>query len=244
MKNVKLLIEYDGTNYNGWQRQTNGIGIQQVIEDSIKKLTGEDVIVNGSSRTDAGVHARGFVANFNTNATVPAANYKYALKGKLPDDIVILESEEVPEDFHARYSSKGKTYSYTILNRAQPSALLRNYVYHVKYKLDINAMKEACKAFIGTHDFKGFKSPGSSVKTSVRTIYDLHIENQGDEIKIFVSGDGFLYNMVRIIVGTLVLVGRGKIKPNEIEEIIRSGDRKRAGKCAPPTGLYLEKVFY
>ena len=184
------------------------------------------------------------MANFKTNARMPAEKFREAINCKLPNDIAIISSEEVDENFHARYSSTGKTYCYTILNRVQPSALDRLFVYHVRWNLDIEAMKKACEYFVGTHDFKAFQTPGGSVKTSVRTITDLHIETNGEKIKIFVSADGFLYNMVRIIVGTLINVGSGRLNPEEIKEIISSGVRQKAGKCAPANGLCLKEVFY
>ncbi len=244
MRNIKLTIEYDGTNYLGWQRQKVGNTIQGTLEEAIEVLTNETVETIGSSRTDAGVHAKGFVANFKTSSKIPADKYREAINHKLPDDIVILKSEEVDEEFHARYNAMGKTYSYSILNREVPSAINRNYVYHVKRRLDIEAMREACNYFIGTHDFVSFKSSGSSVKTTVRTISELYLEEQEDTIKIYVTGDGFLYNMVRIIVGTLIMVGFNKIKPNEIENIIKEKDREKAGICVPAKGLVLEKVYY
>jgi len=244
MRNIKLTIEYDGTNYLGWQRQKVGNTIQGRLEEAIEVLTKETVEAIGSSRTDAGVHAKGFVANFKTSSKIPAEKYREAINHKLPDDIVILKSEEVDEGFHARYNAMGKTYSYSILNRDVPSAINRNYVYHVKRRLDTKAMREACKYFIGTHDFASFKTSGSSVKTTVRTISELYLEEQEDTIKIYVTGDGFLYNMVRIIVGTLIMVGFNKIKPNEIEKIIEEKNREKAGICVPATGLVLERVYY
>lgn len=244
MKNIKLTIEYDGTNYAGWQRQKNAISIQQVLENAITKLTGEKVEVSGSSRTDSGVHARGFVGNFHTSSSIPGERFKMAINGKLPDDIVIVKSEEVSEDFHARYNSKGKKYSYTILNRRCEPAIGRNYVYHYRGKLNVEAMKEAAVHFIGTHDFEAFKSLGSSVKTTVRTITSLNVYKNDDIVKIEISGDGFLYNMVRIISGTLLFVGIGKIKPEEIPDILLSKNRKRAGKVLPARGLCLEEVYY
>ena len=244
MRNIKLTIEYDGTNYLGWQKQKIGNTIQNTIEEGIKTLTNEDVEVIGSSRTDAGVHAKGFVANFKTISKIPADKYREAINHKLPDDIVIIKSEEVDDCFHSRYNAKGKTYSYSIINRDIPCAINRNYLYHIKKKLDVASMKEACQYFIGTHDFTSFKTSGSSVKTSVRTIFELYIEEYNDIIKIYITGDGFLYNMVRIIVGTLLMVGFNKIKPNEITNIIESKDRERAGICVPATGLVLEKVYY
>ena len=244
MRNIKLTLEYDGTNYLGWQRQKVGITLQETLEEAIKLLTKEEIEVTGSSRTDAGVHAKGFVANFKTNSKIPSEKFREAINYKLPDDIVILKSEEVEEEFHSRYNAIGKTYSYSILNREVPSAIDRNYLYHVKRKLDLESMKEACQYFIGTHDFSAFKTSGSSVKTTVRTITELYIEENSDIIKIYVTGDGFLYNMVRIIVGTLIMVGSNKIKPLEIKDIIASKEREKAGICVPARGLVLEKVYY
>ena len=244
MRNIKLTIEYDGTSYGGWQKQKNNRTIQQCIEEAIKLLTGEDVELIGSSRTDAGVHAKGMVANFITNSQIPADKFREAINTKLPDDIGIIKSEEVDRNFHSRYDSKGKTYCYTLVNRYEKVCIGRNYVYQVRDELNYNLMKEAAKYFLGKHDFKAFKTNGSSVKTSVRTINGLELELKGEVIKIFVSADGFLYNMVRIIVGTLIEVGKGKIKPEDIESIIKNGDRSKAGPCVPPNGLVLEKVFY
>ncbi|MDP4147313.1 MAG: tRNA pseudouridine(38-40) synthase TruA [Bacillota bacterium] len=244
MKNIRLIIEYDGTQYCGWQRQNNGMSIQQVIEEAIKQITNEQVKLIGSSRTDAGVHAKGFVANFVTNSKIPSERFKNAINAKLPEDIVIIDSSEVEESFHARYSAKGKKYSYSVLNRPIAAAICRAYTCQHKGLLNCEAMREGAKAFIGTHDFSAFKSSGSSVKTTVRTIYELEIVKHEDNIMFYVSGDGFLYNMVRIIVGTLLEVGSGKIKPIDIVDIIDSKDRDRAGKCVPAKGLCLEKVYY
>ena len=244
MRNIKLTIEYDGTRYYGWQRQPIGNTIQQELEKAISKVIKKYVEVIGSSRTDSGVHAKGYVANFKTNVKMPAEKFRDAINCKLPRDIVIIKSEEVDLDFHARYSSKGKTYCYTILNREYPCAINKDYVYYYRWKLNVEEMKKACKYFLGTHDFKAFQTPGGSVKTSIRTISDLHIETNVDKIKIYISADGFLYKMVRIIVGTLILVGSNKIKEDFVKNIIESGVRQNAGKCAPANGLCLEKVFY
>lgn len=244
MNNIKLTIEYDGTNYYGWQRQKDKVTIQEAIEEAIASLTKEEVEVTGSSRTDAGVHAKGFVANFKTNSSIPPERFRDALNTKLPDDIVIIKSEKENDDFHARYNAKGKTYEYSLLNTEAPTALYRNYTYHPKYSLDVEAMKEAAKYFIGTHDFIAFRTQGSSVKGTVRTIFDLKVEENDKIIKISVTGDGFLYNMVRIIVGTLIEVGRGKNKPQDIEMIISSKDRRLAGFCVPAKGLVLKEVYY
>ena len=176
MKNIKLIIEYDGSNFCGWQRQPKGRTVQKVIETAIFKATGENIMINGSSRTDAGVHARELVANFFTNSTIPGDKFREAINTRLPEDISIIKSEEVDKDFHARYSSKGKTYSYTIINRYERLSLGNQYLYHCRYKLDIDEMRKACKYFIGKHDFKAFKTPGSSIKTTIRTIKELYIE--------------------------------------------------------------------
>lgn len=244
MRNIKLTIEYDGTNYFGWQKQNNVKTIQGEIEKAIEKITKEKVTITGSSRTDTGVHARGMVANFYTSSKIPSEKFREAINTKLPDDISIIKSEEVQEGFHARYNSKGKTYSYLIVNREEKVALYKNYSLAIKDKLSVDDMREACTYFLGTHDFSAFKSSGSSVKTSVRTITGLELIQDGNNIKVVISGDGFLYNMVRIIVGTLIEVGKGKIKAYEIKNIIESKDRTLAGPCVAPNGLVLEKVVY
>lgn len=244
MNNIKITLEYDGTNYYGWQKQKGMKTIQGEIEEALFAVTKERCEVTGSSRTDAGVHAKGFVANFRTNSKVPPNRFREALNVKLPNDIVILKSEKVDDEFHARYYAKGKTYEYSILNDDVPSALMRNQVYHYKYDLDIDAMKVAAKQFIGTHDFAAFKTQGSSVKGTIRTIFEVKVEKTEKIIKISVSGDGFLYNMVRIIVGTLINVGRGKTDSNSIVDIINKKDRTLAGDCVPPHGLLLKEVYY
>lgn len=244
MKNIKLTLEYDGTSYYGWQKQNGMKTIQGELEEAIFNVTKEKCDLTGSSRTDAGVHAKGFIANFKTNSKVPPNKFREALNVKLPNDIVVVKSEEVEEGFHARYCAKGKTYEYFILNSDIPSALMRNIVYHYKYNLDVEAMKIAAKQFIGTHDFAAFKTQGSSVKGTVRTIFNVSVEKNNEIIKISVKGDGFLYNMVRIIVGTLINVGRGKTDANDIINIISKKDRTLAGDCVPPNGLLLKEVYY
>lgn len=244
-RNIKLLIEYDGTNYSGWQKQKiNSNTIQEAIERSIKKITKEDLELIGCSRTDAGVHAKGFVANFFTSSNISGEKFKYAINSKLPEDIIIIDSEEVDLQFHSRYSCKSKRYIYKILNRQLPSPIERNYTHHVSKELDIISMNEAAKYFIGTHDFTSFKNIGSSVKTSVRTIMDAQVFKQGENIIFSITGDGFLYNMIRIITGTLIQVGMGKKNPQDIIDILAAKDRQKAGKAAPAKGLYLDKVFY
>ncbi|MDP4092469.1 MAG: tRNA pseudouridine(38-40) synthase TruA [Bacillota bacterium] len=243
-RNIRLTIEYDGTNYHGWQRQANAVTVQEEIEKAARKLTGKECDLIGSSRTDEGVHALGHVANFHTDSSIPADKFSFALNTVLPGDITIKDSQEVSPDFHSRFSAKGKKYRYLIYNSRQPSALLRNRAMHVCQSLDFDSMKRAAEHLKGTHDFTCFRASGSTVKTSERTIWDVRLSRDGELIFFEISGDGFLYNMVRIIVGTLVYVGIGKIAAEEIPEIIESKDRKKAGKTAPPQGLYLVEVYY
>jgi tRNA pseudouridine38-40 synthase len=244
MKNIKLTIEYDGTHFSGWQRQINGISLEETIDTALKILTKEDIKLYGASRTDAGVHARGQVANFKTNSIIPPERFPAALNGLLPEEVVIISSEEVPLEFHSRYHCKGKAYSYVMLNRKIRPAFMNNYVAHVPYELNFEIMEKASKHFIGTHDFAAFKSKGGSVKTSVRTINSIELTRSGKEIILNIEGDAFLYNMVRIIAGTLIDVGRGRIAPDSVPDIILSKDRRRAGKTAPASGLCLERIYY
>jgi len=210
MSNIKLVIEYDGTNYGGWHRQKNAVTVQGVVEDALCRLTGEEINLIGASRTDSGVHALGQVANFHTNCTIPPDRYAYALNSLLPMDIRIRESLAVPESFHARYSAIGKRYRYSIYNRIPGTALYRNISYNVYQPLDRAKMAEACRYLIGTHDFSAFRAAGSSAKTSVRTIDQAEITGTEDMIYFLIKGNGFLYNMVRIIAGTLIDIGKGK----------------------------------
>jgi tRNA pseudouridine38-40 synthase len=244
LRNLMLTIEYDGTNYHGWQRQDNAVTVQEMLEKSLKKITKEDITVTGCSRTDTGVHALAFVCNFYTQSNIPVDKLPYALNSILPDDIVALECKEVPQEFHARYWAKGKKYRYRVINRAFPSAFERNYACHWPYPLDINLMKAAAQFFIGEHDFKAFMASGSSIKDTVRNIYSLTVEQKDNEVIIEISGNGFLYNMVRIISGTLLYVGNGKISVEQISDIIKAGDRRKAGITAPPQGLFLVEVYY
>lgn len=244
MRNIKLTLEFDGTRYAGWQRQINGVAVEQKVREAIKKLTGEEADLIGCSRTDAGVHARRYVCSFKTVSTIPAEKMKYALNNILKDDIVVLESEEAKPGFHARFSAKGKRYTYTILNREMPPAIGRSYVCFFKRPLDADLMAAAAAYLVGKHDFSSFKNSNSSAHTSVRTIFDLAVERTGDTIKISVTGDGFLYNMVRIIAGTLIEAGLGSISPADVKDILESRDRNKAGRTAPASGLCLEEVFY
>ena len=244
MKNIRLTIEYDGKDFNGWQKQPNKLNIQGEIERAIEEITGEKVDLIASGRTDAGVHALAQMANFKTNSNLPVEKYPIALNTKLKKSIRIQKAEEVEEDFHSRYHCKQKTYRYVINNSDQGSSIYRNLEYFVPNRLNVEKMQEAVKYFEGEHDFKAFKASGTSSKSSVRTIYKAKVEKQGDRIIIELTGNGFLYNMVRIIAGTLLDVGLEKIEPDEISEIIEKGERARAGKTLPPQGLYLVKVEY
>ena len=245
MKNIKLVIEYDGKEFNGWQKQPNKLNIQGTIEQAIKTITGEDVELNASGRTDRGVHSLGQVANFKTNYDLPIEKWPLALNANLKKSIVIKSAEEVDEEFHSRLSCKRKTYRYVINNSKYGTAIYRNLETHIPQKLDIEKMKEAIKYFEGEHDFKAFRASGTSSKSSVRAIYEAKvIEMPEERIYIELTGNGFLYNMVRIISGTLVDVGLGKIEPKEILKIIESKERTKAGKTLPPQGLYLVEVKY
>ena len=245
MRNIKLVIEYDGKDFNGWQKQPTKLNIQGEIEKTIKQITGEDVDLTASGRTDAGVHALGQVANFKTNSNIPIEKIPIALNSNLKKSIVIKSAEEVEERFHSRLNCKRKTYRYIINNSKYGTAIYRNLETHIPMKLDIQKMQEAVKYFEGEHNFKAFKASGTSSKSSVRTIYKAEVIDAGNEkIYIELTGNGFLYNMVRIISGTLVEVGLGKIKPSEIQTIIESQKRENAGKTLPPQGLYLVNVEY
>ena len=245
MRNIKLTIEYDGKDFNGWQKQPDKLNIQGNIESAIEQITGEKVELHASGRTDAGVHALGQVANFKTNSDLPIEKFPIAINTKLKRSIRIIKAEEVDENFHSRLSCKKKTYRYVINNSPIASAIYRNLETHIPQKLDIEKIKQAVKYFEGEHDFKAFKASGTSSKSSVRIIYKAEvIEADNNRIYIELTGSGFLYNMVRIISGTLVDVGLGKTKPEQIADIILSGNRELAGKTLPPNGLFLLKVEY
>ena len=244
MRNIKLTIEYDGKDFNGWQKQPDKLNIQGTIENAIKAITGEEVELNASGRTDAGVHAFAQVANFKTNSTLPTEKFPIAINSKLKKSIIIKSAEEVDERFHSRLTCKRKTYRYVINNSSVGTAIYRNLEYHVAAKLDLEKMQEAVKHFEGEHDFKAFKASGTSSKSSVRTIYEAKVYKVDEKIYIELTGNGFLYNMVRIISGTLVEVGFGKILPEQIPHIIEAGKRENAGKTLPAHGLYLLNVEY
>lgn len=244
MKNIKLIIEYDGTNYSGWQNQDNAITVQEIIEKSIGQVTGERVRLIGSGRTDRGVHAFGQVANFLTSSTIPGEKFKIVLNNFLPEDIAIVSSTEVDMDFHSRFSAKRKRYKYVIYNGDMPSPIYRNYSLYYKYELNIDRMKEAAEYLIGQHDFESFMNKGSVVKDTIRTINEITIGKQGDFIEITIEGNAFLKYMVRNIVGTLIVIGNKRKNPKDILKILEAKNRDWAGKTAAACGLFLEKVYY
>ena len=244
MKRVGLIVAYDGTNYCGWQVQPNGITIQGELNRCLSELLGEEIKTIGASRTDAGVHAMGNVAVFDTETRMPGEKISYALNQRLPEDIRIQLSEEMPMDFHPRYCDSVKTYEYRILNRRFqiPTERLYSYFYH--YKLDEKKMREATSYLIGRHDFASFCGAGAQVKSTVRTIRSVEVERFGDMVTIRISGEGFLYNMVRIIAGTLIEIGNGQYPPERMQEILDARDREWAGPTAPAKGLTLLGIQY
>lgn len=246
MRRVKLTVAYDGTNYSGWQIQPNADTIERQLDIAINKVTKEKIHVTGASRTDAGVHAMGNVAVFDTESAIPPERFSYALNACLPQDISVQSSEEVSPDFHPRHCDTRKTYEYKILNTQMPIPQLRNYSWHVSYELDIDAMRKAASYLVGEHDFKSFCCVRTQAESTVRTIYSLEVlyDMQNAQVIIMITGNGFLYNMVRIIAGTLIDVGRGKINPDDIPDILKYKDRSKSGKTAPPQGLTLMKIDY
>lgn len=242
--NIRLTLQFDGTDYHGWQIQPGKPTIQGTLQEALYRITGENTIPTGCGRTDAGVHAYEYTASFKTNSSIPIDRIPFALNANLPADIICRGAEIVPDDFSANRSARGKRYRYTVDNGLFPDAFALRFAWHVKYPLNTEAMKEAAGAFTGTHDFIGFASSGFSVKTTVRTIYGIEISKSNNIIAIDVTGNGFLYNMVRIIPGTLVYAGGGRIPPGSIPEIIKSRRRENAGITAPAKGLCLRQVFY
>ncbi len=244
MRNILLTIAYDGTGYIGWQMQKKGISIEGEIKKGIEKLTGEEVKIYGSGRTDSKVHAFGQKANFFTNSDIPIERFTFGINHHIPEDIRILKAEEVDLDFHARYLAKGKTYEYVIYNDSIMNPLYINRAHHCFHKLDIDKMRQASKDLIGVHDFKGFMGNNSSINSTTREIYDIHLNKEGNFITLKITGSGFLYNMVRVIVGLLIDIGRGKFEVDRVREVLEKKDRELAKITAPPGGLYLKEVFY
>lgn len=244
MKRVKLTVAYDGTNYHGWQIQPNGNTIEAELNRHLSELLGEEIRVTGASRTDAGVHALGNVAVFDTSARMPAEKISYAMNTRLPEDIRIQESCEVAPDFHPRFCRTVKTYEYRILNRRFPDPTKRLYSYFYYYPLDVEKMKTAAAYLVGEHDFQSFCTMKPDLENTVRRIYSLDIGKEGDMILMRVTGNGFLYNMVRIIAGTLIRVGGGSIPPESVQAILEGKNRALAGETARPEGLTLVEIRY
>lgn len=245
MRNILLTITYDGSKFHGWQIQKNAVTVQEVFQSALYKVIGEGTDIKGCSRTDSGVHARMYCISFHTEHRIPIERIPPALNNYLPGSIAVLTAAEVPLDFHARYSCKGKEYVYKLWNHDIRDPFLEGYAYHYWYRLDTDLMNEAAKHFLGTHDFTSFCTLDNREKGDLRrTITELKVTREGNTVLITVRADGFLYNMVRIIVGTLLYVSQGKIRPDEIPGIIKAENRSLAGPTAPAEGLYLNRVFY
>ncbi|MBQ8932062.1 MAG: tRNA pseudouridine(38-40) synthase TruA [Ruminiclostridium sp.] len=246
MRNLKVKMSYNGARYHGYQIQNNAESIQQTVENAIKTLIGEAVTINGCSRTDTGVHAKAFVFNFKTENNIPCSGFIKGMNALLPTDIAILSCEEVDDSFHARFDSKGKEYLYRINGAEVRDVFAENLAMHYPYKLDYEKMRSAAKLLCGTHDFAAFCKAEAKehLATTVRTVYSVDIIENNGYTEIYVSGDGFLHNMVRILVGTLIYISEGKRTEQDIKNALETGDREFAGKTVAPCGLYLNKVFY
>jgi tRNA pseudouridine38-40 synthase len=244
MRNFKVIMAFCGTAYHGYQIQDNAYTIQEEVEKRASVICNEKITISGCSRTDSGVHAKHYCFSMLTNSNIPVKNFVRAMNTKLPKDISILSCEEVELDFHARFSCKAKEYVYRIHNSESKNPFEEHLSYHYRRPMNIQLMNEAAKHFIGTHDFGSFCSNYKEINNSVRTIYDFSIENNGDCVEILVKGDGFLYNMIRILVGTLLAVNENKIKIEDLDKIMQAKDRTLAGKTAQAHGLYLNNVYY
>ncbi len=244
MMRLLFTIKYCGTNYHGWQVQDNGITVQQTMQDALEKVVGSRVGITGCSRTDSGVHANMFCFHSDINCTIPIERFPTALNANLPNDIAVIGCQKVADDFHARYSCRGKNYIYKIYDSPVRDPFSDGFALHYKGKLNAELMNCAAKRFLGKHDFLGFCSSGSSVADTIRTITECNVLRNGDSVTVSISADGFLYNMVRIIVGTLIEVSEKKISSDELPRIILNANRSEAGRTAPACGLYLNQVFY
>lgn len=244
MPNMKLVIAYDGTDFHGFARQKGLRTIQGTLEDVISSIAGKPVEVFGSGRTDAGVHARAQVVNFQVDGGPPPSRYPYILRRALPKDIVVVSAETVEGDFHARFSALKKTYRYTLQRNRMPDVFTARYVWHFPWTLDVSRMETAAGILVGEHDFTSFCAASTPIENKVRTIYDLHLEERDTYLDIYCTGSGFLQNMVRILVGTLTDVGQGRIEPSRMGKILEAHDRQRAGQTAPACGLTLWQVYY
>jgi tRNA pseudouridine38-40 synthase len=244
MKNLLLTIQYDGSNYHGWQVQKNAVTVQEVFQNAVEKVFKERLDVKGCSRTDTGVHANMYCLTIKVDIDISNEGVIMALNSHLPMDIAVIDCREVPMDFHPRYSCKSKEYIYKLYNGKIRNPFFANYAYYYRYNIDAKYLNKEAKAYIGTYDYSGFCSAKSDVEDTVRTVKSFDVWRDGDFVYFKVEADGFLYNMVRIMVGTLLFVSQGKIKEGELENIIKSKNRKLAGKTAPPQGLYLNKINY
>lgn len=244
MQTISFVIKYDGSHYHGWQRQNRVVGVQAVIEKALKRVLKQEITVEGSGRTDAGVHALGQCASFKAYLPMPVENLRGAVNKILPKDVFVVDAHIVPDTFHARFSAVAKTYTYKVYTKKERDPFLDRYSYHYPYSLDIALIKRAMHYFLGTHDFRTFMASGSETVNTVRTLYDFSLEHTEDTLTFTITGNGFLYNMVRIIIGTLLHVGNGKLLPESIPEIIDSKERSRAKFTTPGHGLYLNRVFY
>lgn len=245
MKNYKVTMAFNGSNYHGFQRQSNALAVQEVVEKAASRLLDEKVTVFGCSRTDAKVHAKQFVFNFHTESSITEKGIVMGMNSLLPDDIAVLSCEQADDSFHARYDCKGKTYEYIVHNSSVKNPFLTDLVYRYRCGMDTELMNASAQAFVGTHDFKSFCCAACGKEVTVRTVDSFSVERQKDDLVVFrVRADGFLYNMVRIMVGTLIFINEGKIPPDAVPKILEACDRKRAGKTVPPQGLYLTQVYY
>lgn len=245
MRNLLFKISFDGSLFHGWQIQSELRTVQGELKNAFYELTGENVTINGCSRTDAGVHAKEYCFNVKTSSTIPCDSFPVALMTKLTPEILVVSCEEVSIDFNAQYDCQSKEYEYIFLNCKNLSPFMYKKVCHYKFrKLDVELLNNACQFFLGEHDFSAFCASGATVQSKVRTIYSASVRRENDLVIFKVCGNGFLYNMVRIMAGTLLYVAEGKIKPEEISDIIKDGDRTKAGSTVIPDGLYLNKVFY
>ena len=243
-RRILLTISYDGTCYAGWQLQENAVAVQQRLEEALEKLIHEPIRVTGASRTDAGVHALGQRVHFDTISRIPPDKYPFALNTCLPPDIRVLDGREVPGDFHARFDARGKRYTYRIYNAPHASALYRNITAHVPYHLDVGLMQKALPDLLGTHDFAAFQASGGTAKTTVRTLTEIRLEQEGPLLTLTVCGNAFLYNMVRIIAGTMLDIGMGRAAPDAFRNALETRSRLALGITAPACGLELTKVYY
>ena len=244
MGKLLLTLQYDGTRYHGWQVQPNAVTVQETLQDAVEKITGVRYGITGCSRTDTGVHARRFYCTMDESKSLPAASLMRALNATLPEDIAVLEQRQIPSEFHPRYSAQGKRYVYYIWNDEVRSPFYKGYSLHLRSPLNVEKLNETAQLFLGTHDFSAFCSAGSSVEDKTRTIRRSEVARQGSLVTYTVEADGFLYNMVRILVGTLLDVHAGRLTETAVFQALQTGQRELAGATAPPHGLFLDEVFY